>query len=134
MYKVYAEKTGRNVIQPPIPTHVSSSLDDNDLWSYLSLVRGSQYDIGSSFAFSLYCSSDIPLELARYFAHDMLNILDDEERNYFDILQWWRQNERQYPILSNMACDLLTPPVSTVASESALSTCGRVLSDFRNKV
>lgn len=52
----------------------------------------------------------------------------------FDILGWWKTNEPQYPILSKMARDLLTPPVSTVASESAFSAGGRVYDDRRGSL
>ncbi|KAL2480724.1 Zinc finger BED domain-containing protein DAYSLEEPER [Abeliophyllum distichum] len=58
----------------------------------------------------------------------------EDERNNFDILRWWRQNERQYPIVSVIARDLLTPLVSTVASESAFSTGGRMLTDMRSRL
>ncbi|KAE8714815.1 hypothetical protein F3Y22_tig00110187pilonHSYRG00079 [Hibiscus syriacus] len=41
---------------------------------------------------------------------------DDE----FDILSWWKVNSPRFPVLSNMAKDVLAIPLSTVASESAL--------------
>ena len=40
----------------------------------------------------------------------------------FDILAWWRLNATKYPILAPMARDILSIPVSTVASESSFST------------
>jgi hypothetical protein len=49
----------------------------------------------------------------------------------FDILQWWKVQQCRYPILAKMARDILAIPVSTVASESAFSTGGRVLDCFR---
>ncbi|XP_060178084.1 zinc finger BED domain-containing protein RICESLEEPER 1-like [Lycium barbarum] len=36
-------------------------------------------------------------------------------------LDWWRNNRRQFPVLSTMARDVLNVPMSTVASESAFS-------------
>ncbi|XP_055960935.1 zinc finger BED domain-containing protein RICESLEEPER 2-like [Mercurialis annua] len=50
----------------------------------------------------------------------------------FDILKWWKFNSERFPVLSRMARDILAVPVSTVASESAFSTGGRVLDDFRS--
>ncbi|XP_055960138.1 zinc finger BED domain-containing protein RICESLEEPER 2-like [Mercurialis annua] len=50
----------------------------------------------------------------------------------FDILSWWKFNSQRFPVLSRMARDILAVPVSTVASESAFSTGGRVLDDFRS--
>ncbi|KAG7954614.1 hypothetical protein I3843_11G028400 [Carya illinoinensis] len=52
----------------------------------------------------------------------------------FDLLIWWRQNEVNYPILARIARDLLAMPVSTVASESAFSTGGRVFDQFRSSL
>ena len=55
-------------------------------------------------------------------------------RDKFDILNWWRVNAQRFPILSKMARDILAVPVSTVASESAFSTGGRVLDTFRSSL
>ncbi|KAL4279114.1 hypothetical protein GQ457_03G011930 [Hibiscus cannabinus] len=40
----------------------------------------------------------------------------------FEILQWWKDQPKRYPILRKMAKDVLAIPISTVASESAFST------------
>jgi len=50
----------------------------------------------------------------------------------FDILDWWKGNSSRYKVLSNVARDLLAIPVSTVASESAFNTSGRVIDPFRS--
>lgn len=52
----------------------------------------------------------------------------------FDILVWWKRNSIEYPILSTMAKDILDTPVSTVASESAFSTGGRVIETYRSSL
>ncbi|KAH9762677.1 BED-type domain-containing protein [Citrus sinensis] len=52
----------------------------------------------------------------------------------FDVLQWWKMNKGKYPILAEMAKDLLAIPVTTVASESAFSTGGRTLSPHRSRL
>ena len=52
----------------------------------------------------------------------------------FDILLWWKQNGVKYPTLQAIARDLLAIPVSTVASESAFSTSGRLVSSHRSKL
>jgi hypothetical protein len=49
----------------------------------------------------------------------------------FDILMWWNVNSAKYPVLSSMAQDVLAIPLTTVASESAFSTGGRVIDCFR---
>ncbi|KAK4398483.1 Zinc finger BED domain-containing protein RICESLEEPER 2 [Sesamum angolense] len=55
----------------------------------------------------------------------------ETRREKFDILKWWKVNTQRFPILSKMARDILAVPVSTVASEAAFSTGGRVLDAFR---
>lgn len=52
----------------------------------------------------------------------------------FDILLWWKGNCVRFPVLSQMARDILAIPVSTVASESVFSTGGRVLDAFRSSL
>uniref|UniRef100_A0A7N0V537 BED-type domain-containing protein n=1 Tax=Kalanchoe fedtschenkoi TaxID=63787 RepID=A0A7N0V537_KALFE len=52
----------------------------------------------------------------------------------FDILGWWKNNLSNYPILALIVKDVLAIPVSTVASESAFSTGGRVLDPFRSSL
>jgi hypothetical protein len=53
---------------------------------------------------------------------------------YFDILGWWKVNGIKYPILAKIVRDVLAIPISTVASESAFSTGGRVLDCFRSSL
>ncbi|CAN1339509.1 Putative AC transposase [Linum perenne] len=47
---------------------------------------------------------------------------------------WWKMNSSDYLILGLMAKDVLAVRVSTVASESAFSTGGRVLDAFRSSL
>ena len=57
-----------------------------------------------------------------------------EEEGSFDILRWWKLNAERFPILSSLARDVLAVPISTVASEFAFSTGGRVLDCFRTSL
>ena len=52
----------------------------------------------------------------------------------FDILGWWASSGSKYKILSRMARDVLAVPVTTVASEAAFSTGGRILDPFRSSL
>ncbi|KAL4591830.1 hypothetical protein LXL04_004803 [Taraxacum kok-saghyz] len=52
----------------------------------------------------------------------------------FEILRWWSDKCTTYKVLASMAKDILAIPVSTVASESAFSTSGRVIDDFRSNL
>ena len=53
---------------------------------------------------------------------------------HFDILGWWNANSNKYKIISLIAKDVLTVQISTVASESAFSTGGRILDPFRSSL
>ena len=46
----------------------------------------------------------------------------------FDILDWWNHNGLKYPTLQRLARDILVIPMTTVASETAFSTNGKLLS------
>ncbi|XP_056863739.1 zinc finger BED domain-containing protein RICESLEEPER 2-like [Raphanus sativus] len=50
----------------------------------------------------------------------------------FDVLSWWKMHRVKYPVLAEMARDLLAMQVSSVASESAFSTSGRILEPHRS--
>ncbi|CAH9090032.1 unnamed protein product [Cuscuta epithymum] len=56
---------------------------------------------------------------------------DDEEK---DVLTWWKIHSPRFPVVARMARDILAIPVSTVASESAFSTGGRTLDQFRSSL
>jgi len=57
-----------------------------------------------------------------------------EKKTEFDLLAWWKANITKYLILSKLAKDILAIPVSTVSSEQALSTGGRVIDSFRSSL
>ncbi|CAN1320635.1 Zinc finger BED domain-containing protein DAYSLEEPER [Linum perenne] len=52
----------------------------------------------------------------------------------FDILAWWKSHGVKYPTLRLIARDILGIHVTTVVSESAFSTCGRLLSPHRSRL
>ncbi|CAL1412679.1 unnamed protein product [Linum trigynum] len=62
----------------------------------------------------------------------MVGSEDDEYK--FDILGWSSRSGMKYPIISEIATDILAVPISTVASKSAFSTGGRVLVLFRTSL
>ncbi|XP_028108110.1 zinc finger BED domain-containing protein RICESLEEPER 2-like [Camellia sinensis] len=70
------------------------------------------------------------LELDKY-----LGDIEKRGKNVeFDILEWWKVNTTKYRVLSLIARDMLAMPVSTVVSESAFSTRGRILDPFRSSL
>jgi hypothetical protein len=56
------------------------------------------------------------------------------QEDAFDILSWWSSNAVKYPVISRIAKDVLAAPATSVASESAFSTGGRILSDYRSRL
>ena len=51
-----------------------------------------------------------------------------------DILSFWKANQFRFPELASMARDVLSVPISTVASESTFSVGGRVIDQFRSSL
>ncbi|KAF7143020.1 hypothetical protein RHSIM_Rhsim05G0158300 [Rhododendron simsii] len=86
----------------------------------------SEFDTYLEEEYSSVCS----LEVDKYLG----DLCERKDNPDFDILVWWKNNSNKYPILSKVACDVLAMPVSTVASESAFSTGGRVLDPFRSSL
>eukprot|EP00258_Populus_trichocarpa_P022730 XP_024438749.1 zinc finger BED domain-containing protein RICESLEEPER 2-like [Populus trichocarpa] len=69
-------------------------------------------------------------EVERYLGDDC----EDPNDFKLDILGWWRCNATKYKILSKVAQHVLVIPVSTVVSEAAFSTGGRILDPFRSSL
>ncbi|KAH9754467.1 BED-type domain-containing protein [Citrus sinensis] len=68
-------------------------------------------------------------DLERYLEEPLI-----KSTSNFDILNWWKVNQGKYPILAQMAKDILAIPVTAVASESTFSTGGRVLTPHRSRL
>ena len=73
-------------------------------------------------------SSAVGNELAAYLNDRPLIVHDEDD---FNILDWWRDHKQTYPVLSILARDVLTVPVSTTSSEGTFSLSGRVLEPRR---
>nr|XP_011468655.1 PREDICTED: zinc finger BED domain-containing protein RICESLEEPER 3-like [Fragaria vesca subsp. vesca] len=75
-------------------------------------------------------SLSVKSELQKYLDEERL----DRKKKEFDILSWWKMEQLRYPVLGHLARDVLTIPISTVASESAFSIAGRVLDQNRSSL
>ncbi|CAN1852082.1 Zinc finger BED domain-containing protein RICESLEEPER 3 [Linum perenne] len=71
----------------------------------------------------------VTTELDHYLAEELI-----PRSSYFDLLMWWKLNGAKYPTLQEIARDLLSIPITSVASESAFSSSGRLLDPQRSKL
>jgi hypothetical protein len=69
-------------------------------------------------------------EMSMYIDSDPITMFDDD----FDLLSWWHEHETTYPILSILAKNVLTVPVSTISSESAFSLTGKIIEERRRSL
>ncbi|CAM8937385.1 unnamed protein product [Rhodiola kirilowii] len=79
----------------------------------------------------------IPNATSASVRNELQSYLDEQRLDRkleLDVLSWWKKEEFRYPILSRLAGDMLMIPDSTVASESAFSTAGRILDQYRRSL
>ncbi|TXG48371.1 hypothetical protein EZV62_027665 [Acer yangbiense] len=88
-------------------TKVSVSTSSTS-WSLLDKVHEQKYGVRS--------------ELEKYLAIDFTFSLTLEDLEQFNVLAWWKMHEKGFPVLSILARDLLTLPMSTLVSESVFKT------------
>nr|GEW15270.1 zinc finger BED domain-containing protein RICESLEEPER 2 [Tanacetum cinerariifolium] len=73
-------------------------------------------------------------EFERYVNSDFVTHLHPKEFATFDVLGFWKEKKTMFSVLSCMAMDLISVQASSVASESAFSTSGSVLSIRRTRL
>lgn len=78
--------------------------------------------------------SDSYNELEIYLMEKVEREMKNELGLKYDILAWWKVNCTKFPVLSELAKDILTIPVSTVSSESAFSTGSRILDPYMSSL
>lgn len=118
MYQFYVSLAPTKNTPEHIKTRPSDwcmETDDKEFQEYLCDTYSSELD----------CSND----LDKYIAAQLF-----KHSGQFDILAWWKNQGKEYPILSQMARDVLAIQVSTVASESAFSASGRVVDPYRSRL
>ncbi|GJY30477.1 zinc finger BED domain-containing protein RICESLEEPER 2-like protein [Tanacetum coccineum] len=73
-------------------------------------------------------------EYEQYLKTDFVSGLQPKDFASYDVLGFWKSKENQFPVLSRMAMDILSVQASSVASESAFSTSGRLLTIRRTRL
>ena len=117
LYNIYKEKYGNNISLIKLLSATSpSSFYKNPLEMFKSRKKATT------------SSPNNTTNIDRYLGVETIQFEDNED---FDILEWWKKQQIKYPVLFIIARDVLTVPVSTVASEAAFSASGRVVSKKR---
>nr|XP_016481821.1 PREDICTED: zinc finger BED domain-containing protein RICESLEEPER 2-like [Nicotiana tabacum] len=106
--------------------HDSLASSSSEVTSFTQGDRLSSFD---RFVASTGATVEKRSELDMYLEEDLL-----PRTPSFDNLSWWKTNGLKFPTLQKMARDLLAIPVSSVASESAFTTSGRLISPHRSRL
>nr|XP_023901326.1 zinc finger BED domain-containing protein RICESLEEPER 1-like [Quercus suber] len=122
LYTFYCSVNSPNVQEPSGSERAQMVGDASDPY----VMVHSRYELFLEAEQSVGCSNEVD----KYLAENC----DGRRDVNFEVLGWWKDNSSRYPMLSKVAKDVLAVPVSTVASESAFSTGGRIVDPFRSSL
>jgi hypothetical protein len=134
VFRVFQLYQGKFGCSPPVPKstqqHKASKSSAANLWNKIK---------GKGFASSSQQTTRLswnPIaELNHYLEQDLYThdpMLADN--NTVNLLAWWKDKERFFPVLSHFARDVLLVPVSTVSSEATFSMVGRIIEERRSSL
>ncbi|XP_020241356.1 zinc finger BED domain-containing protein RICESLEEPER 2-like [Asparagus officinalis] len=83
------------------------------------------------FESQLYLASRSKSQLEEYLDEKLVSW---KKNDHLNVLEYWKGECEKRPQLSMMARDILSIPITSVASESAFSIAGRVLDKYRNRL
>ncbi|CAK8575605.1 unnamed protein product [Lathyrus sativus] len=123
---------------------LKANLDSYLKYIYEEYCAGFMPPQGNSDELQVFGSVSHPYGTAEFYLSEGCDSADNELNIYLgeklehdmeiNVLEWWKVNFGRYPILANIARDVLAIPISTVASEAAFSTGERVLDPYRNSI
>ncbi|KAI7950304.1 hypothetical protein MJO29_008978 [Puccinia striiformis f. sp. tritici] len=123
LYDYYGTYAPQPSADNAAPTNENNPTDEDDedhgFKSFLASTKGNTMGSSSTAELDLYLQ-EATIQLPK---KKDLNLLD-----------WWKANNGRFPHLSQMAKTILMVPMTSVASESAFSTGGRILDDYRSQL
>ncbi|XP_039011378.1 zinc finger BED domain-containing protein RICESLEEPER 1-like [Hibiscus syriacus] len=125
LFDHYSLLSGKSQEEPSVVSQSNVSRVEND--EMLDLISYSKTKYKRKRAESVL--SEGKSELEKYLEDKV-----EPDVKKFDLFNWWKNKSQTYPIISIMARDILAIPVSTMASEYAFSTEGRVLDSFQSSL
>ena len=114
-------------------TQIGHSTDDLKQSNNVTMEVENDEEIDSWITFCALREEESSMEVE----NDLTSYLSDKDvvdKDEFDIMHWWKMNGYKYLIQTKIVRDVLAVPISTVASESAFSTGGRILDSFRSSL
>ncbi|GJT96583.1 zinc finger BED domain-containing protein RICESLEEPER 2 [Tanacetum coccineum] len=127
LYNTYYVKYGNPTTQSTSATSSSTQSAGNRMTNLLNRLK----DHSNKRARNDRLTSS---EYERYLSSDFISHLRPDEFVGYNVLGFWKEKESMFPILSRMAQDMLSVQATSVASESAFSTSGQVLSIRRTRL
>jgi len=110
-------------------------VDDNRHKQYVNdVIDDMEVDVNTLARFKRHLQEEDSVENRNEVERYLIDGCEDPNNDKLDILGWWKINASKYKILSKVAQHVLVIPISTVASESAFSTGGRILDQFRSSL
>ena len=145
VYNKYEEKFGSVRLRRTVPPNLSGKkrsawdeiYDDDEgdcsaggIHPLSGTLNLSRHTSATALLHAASSSNNNTSELVSYLDCDTVSQLDDD----FNLLNWWHEHKLTYPVLSIMAKDILTVPISTISSESTFSMTGRIIEERRRRL
>ncbi|XP_059443839.1 zinc finger BED domain-containing protein RICESLEEPER 2-like isoform X2 [Corylus avellana] len=127
LYNEYVKEHNSSVMEQNVQGNACESSSNSNS---ISMVGGNAQSGKARFRSFLRTVQPIKSELQLYL-EEGLYICDRGSYEKFNALDWWKANTSKFRILSKLARDILSIPITTVSSESTFSAGGKVLDPYR---